>query len=102
MDSSHGEYPWQRLSRAWYLPRSIRVQIVRQAHKGLAKYRQHLTPLQSAARRARGIDDAKEELADLLAYLASSGECFLFLAAVPLAWAMAAVRYWSPLPPRSR
>jgi len=102
MDSSREEYPWQRLSRAWYLPRSIRVQIVRQAHKGLAKYKQHLTPLQSASRRARGIDDAKEEMADLLAYLASSGELLTFLAAVPLAWVMAAVRYWSPFPSRSR
>ncbi len=101
MRQSSGEYIWQRLSRAWYLPKLIRVQIVSQAHKGLAKYKQHLTPLQSASRRARGIDDAKEELADLLHYLASSGEWFLFLAAVPLAWLMAAVRYWSPLPNRS-
>lgn len=96
------EYPWQRLARSWLLPRSVRVQIVRQAHKGLAKYKEHLTPLQSASRRARGIDDANEELADLLAYLASSGEWLSFFAAVPLAWTMAAVRYWSPFPSRSR
>jgi hypothetical protein len=96
------EYPWQRLSRAWYLPRIVRLQIIRQAHKGLAKYGEHLTPLQSASRKARGIDDAKEELADLLAYLASSGDWLIFLAALPLAWTFAAVRCVAPFPNRSR